>query len=230
MAKQNNKRKPGSKDMESWKPGSEADQAKNVGGEGDFGVPVGSGTNRQREYVSENTKMSDPGAAKPRSGEVDGVRTTGAGWTADAEGSGSEGDVDTDIIGLGTGGGIAASAPGAAPGPDDSDGTAREFASGEPTRNWKGAKAGKVEGSVVSPSDGIQAAPSNQGASAATHPAARGDDSFAAEVSMGEAMGQDAAVSPSSDSQGLSTEDNQIDNQKDMGRKDDDGFDTDSGA
>jgi hypothetical protein len=216
--------------MASWKPGSEADQAKNVGGQGDFGVPVGSGPSRDRDYVTENTKMSDPGAAKPRSGEQDGVRTSGAGWTADGDGAGSGGDVDTDILGLGTGGGIAATGPDGAPGPDDSDGTAREFASGAPTRNWKGPKAGKVEGSVMSPTDGIAAAPSNQGSDAVTNPAARGDDSFAAEISGGEATGQDLAVSPSSDTQGLSTEDNQIDGQKDMGRKDTEGFDTDTGT
>ena len=73
------RRQPDSKDMASWKPGSESDQAKNVGGKGDFGVPVGSGPSRERQYVSENTKVSDPGAAQPQSRESEeGTRTMSA--------------------------------------------------------------------------------------------------------------------------------------------------------
>ena len=49
-----------------------------------------------------------------------------------------------------------------------------------------------------------------QGADAATNPAARGDDSFSAEVSSGEAQGQDLGLSPSSDTQGLTPGDNQL--------------------
>ncbi|HZN66674.1 MAG TPA: hypothetical protein VFB66_15395 [Tepidisphaeraceae bacterium] len=204
------------KDMASWKPGSDAASAKDVKAEGDFGVPAGSGPSRQREYVSENTKMSDPGAAKPRSGEdPDGVRTSGAGWTAEADGSGSEGDIDTDVLGVGTGGtGVAATGPDDTPGPDDSDGTSSEMASGRPAagRNQTGVgRVGgnkRVKGTTFSRSEGDPSTYTDaQGADAATNPAAQGDDSFAGEVSTGEASGEDNALSPSSDSQGLQQED-----------------------
>jgi hypothetical protein len=211
------------KDMSNWKPGSEPELAKDVASRGDFGAPVGSGPSRDRDYVNENTKRADPGATQPRSSEHDGVRTAGAGADDSGTGSGSGGDVDTDIIGFGAGGStISASGPdGYKPGPDDSDGTAREFASGPPTQNFKGKNAGKVLGSTVTPTDGVQAAPSNQGADAATNPAARGDDSFAGEISMGEATGQDNAMSPSSDSQGEDQEGNQMSgNQKDFAADD----------
>ena len=56
------------RDMTSWKPGSEAGEAKNVGAKGDFGVPVGAGRTPERDYVSANTKRSDPGAAPERPG------------------------------------------------------------------------------------------------------------------------------------------------------------------
>ena len=96
------------KDMASWRPGSEADQAKNVKADGDFGVPVGSGPSRDRDYVSENTKRSDPGGAMPRSGEDDGgdaARETGAGANAGGVGSGSGGDLDPDFVGVAGGSG-----------------------------------------------------------------------------------------------------------------------------
>src|SRR5215210_8057290 len=61
MAEQN-KQQGQKKDFASWKPGSESAEAKNVGGEGDFGAPVGAGPDRDRDYVNENTKRADPGA------------------------------------------------------------------------------------------------------------------------------------------------------------------------
>jgi hypothetical protein len=232
-------REPGSKDMASWKPGSEADQAKNVGGSGDFGVPVGSGTTVQRDYVSQNTRMSDPGAARPRAGEVDGVRTTGAGWVAEGDGAGSEGDIDTDLLGVGAGGsGIAADGPDddAEIGADASDGTSNEMASPLPAtpglqgavipaqgRNQTGVH--KVGGGTrtldtVSRDIDMQTGPPNQGADAATNPAARGDDSFAGEISSGEASGDDLSMGPSADRQGLTPGDNQSDPGRPPGRKD----------
>jgi hypothetical protein len=39
----------GQKDMASWKPGSEAREAKNVTSPGDFGVPAGGGPTREPE-------------------------------------------------------------------------------------------------------------------------------------------------------------------------------------
>jgi len=71
-------------------PGSSTEDAKKLGGKGDFGVPE---SNRpEREYTSMNTKMADPGAAQPRSGE-DGQRTSGVGANNNGPGSGSGGDV-----------------------------------------------------------------------------------------------------------------------------------------
>src|SRR2546423_264094 len=131
----------GEKDMASWKPGSDAAGAKDVAGRGDFGVPAGAGASRDRDYVSENTKRSDPGNAMPRSGEEEGLRTTGTGAAAAGDGSGSGGDLDPDILGVGTGGtGVAMSGPSARTGPADSDGTSAEMASGGPAagRNRKG--------------------------------------------------------------------------------------------
>src|SRR5206468_358812 len=101
------------RDMTSWKPGSEAGEAKNVGAKGDFGVPVGAGRTPERDYVSANTKRSDPRAGDP------------------------------------------------------------------------------VLGTVVSPSDDASTGADAQGGAAASNPSAGGDDSFAGEVSLGEAMGED---------------------------------------
>src|SRR5436305_3167360 len=140
-ANQNQQQGQSGKDMASWKPGSDAASAKDVAGKGDFGVPVGNGPSRDRDYVSENTKRSDPGNAMPRSGEEEGLRTTGTGAAAAGDGSGSGGDLDPDILGVGTGGtGVAMSGPSARTGPADSDGTSAEMASGGPAagRNQKG--------------------------------------------------------------------------------------------
>ena len=193
----NPNRNPGSKDMASWKPGSEAAEAKNVGGQGDFGVPAGAGTTREREYVSENTKMSDPGAAKPRSSEFDGVRTGGAGAVFEGDGSGSEGDIDTDVIGIGSGAGLSAEGPGDAAGPDDSDGSSDEFASGGHAQGRNQSGIGKVGGdkrvrggSTVSRDIDVTTGADGQTSDNVNNPA-RDDDSFAGEVTLGEAKGDD---------------------------------------
>ena len=191
---------PNSKDFSSWKPGSESNEAKDVGGKADFGVPAGAGPSRERDYVNENTKRSDPGAAQPMDWEHDGRRDHGAGSPDSGPGSGSGGDVDTDFVGVGTGGsGIAASGEiGRPPGPDDSDGTSNEFAAGRPAQGRNQTGVGKVggdkrvEGTLVS--GGLdQHTNDGEGADDATNPQARGDDSFAAEISSGEARGEDNA-------------------------------------
>jgi hypothetical protein len=201
----------GEKDMASWKPGSDAAGAKDVAGKGDFGVPVGAGPSRERDYVSENTKRSDPGNAMPRSGEEEGLRTTGAGATAGGDGSGSGGDLDPDIIGLGAGGsGVSVAGPadrgddGVRPG--DSDGSVAEMASGGPAegRNQTGVHhvggSKRVQGTTFDRSRGdAYTTGDGQGAAAATNPAARGDDAFAGEISAGEAMGEDNPMGPSAD-------------------------------
>ena len=211
-------------DMASWKPGSDASSAKDVKAEGDFGVPTGSGTTREREYVSENTKRSDPGTTAPFSHEFEGRRTAGAGARYDGDGSGSGGDLDPDFVGVGTGGsGVAASPPRGTSGPDDSDGSSNEMASGGPAlgHNQGGVHrvggSRRVAGTTFDRAGGdLQSTPLDQGADAATNPAARGDDSFAAEVSTGEAMGEDNPIEPSQESQGLSQDDAQAYPQKDM--------------
>jgi hypothetical protein len=203
------------KDMASWKPGSDAASARNVGADGDFGVPEGTGPSIERDYVSQNTKRSDPGASGPSASEFDGRRTAGAGARWDGDGSGSGGDLDPDVIGVGTGSGIAASGPDDRRGPDDSDGSSDEMASGGHAqgRNQTGVhRVGgdtRIRGTVVTDPDNSQT-PTGQGAGAVTNPA-RGDDSFAGEVSLGEARGEDLPLPPSQDSQGLSRDDNDVD-------------------
>jgi hypothetical protein len=221
--------------MKSWKPGSQPEQAAEVGSRGDFGVPEGIGPSADRDYVSENTKRSDPGASRPASHEHDGVRTSGAGADYSGPGSASGGDIDTDIVGVGTGGsGLAQSGPDDRTGPDDSDGTSNEFASPVPKgqagqanvipaqgRNQGGVgKVGgskRVRGSTTRSSPDISTGQAAQGADAATNPEAQNEDSFMSEVSSGEASGQDLPIAPSQDTQGAVEGDNQIEGlQKDV--------------
>jgi hypothetical protein len=178
------------------RPGSNPEDARKVGGAGDFGVSEKDVNERQ--YTSANTKASDPGAAQPHAG-AQGGRTSGVGGNASGPGSSSGGDVDTDIVGVGTGGSTI-SASGVThrpPGPDDSDGSSGEFASGPPAKGENqrdvhqvGGKK-KVDGNVADPMDVRDGSvPGAQGADAATNPEARHDDAFSGEVSACEAGGQ----------------------------------------
>ena len=215
------------KKMNTWKPGSEPARARNVAARGDFGVPVGTGRTRDRDYVTQNTKRIDRGTQHPASHEHDGDRSSGAGGTYSGPGSSSGGDLDTDITGVGFGGGVSQAGPDDHVGADASDGTSNEFASPVPPgrpgevdvvpaqrRNQRGVgKVGgskRVRGSVVSRDADVSTGQDAQGADAATNPNARGDDSFAAEISGGEASGEDLPISPSSDTQGARRGDNQI--------------------
>jgi hypothetical protein len=177
------------------KVGSDPGAAKSFGGGRDFGARADDV--RERSYTSANTKASDPGAAQPHAGEGGGgARTAGVGGSDAGVGSSSGGDIDTDFVGVAGGSGLAQAGPRGVPGPDDSDGTSREFASGPPTQNFKGAKAGKVEGSTVDGEGDIETTAEGRGASAVSRPP-RGDpdqvdDSFVGEVSEGEASGQDS--------------------------------------
>jgi hypothetical protein len=171
------------------KVGSESEAAKNLGGKGDFGVPESDTIGRA--YTSANTRASDPGAAQPHAGDDEG-RVAGVGSNASGPGSGSGGDLDTDIVGIGTGAGVSQNGAGDPPGPDDATGSARDFASGPPTKNYKGPKAGKIEGSTVDRSGGdIETTASGRGAQAVSRPDPD-DDAFAGEISMDEAAGQDS--------------------------------------
>lgn len=175
------------------KVGSDSQAARSVGGKGDFGVRENDVVERQ--YTSANTRASDPGAAHPHAGEDEG-RVAGVGGDAVGVGSSSGGDLDTDIIGVGNGGsGIAASPANEPPGPDDATGTSADFASGPPTHNRKGPKAGKVEGSTVDRTGGdVETTASGRGADAVSSPPRPNpdelDDSFAGEISSGEAAGE----------------------------------------
>jgi hypothetical protein len=202
----------------SLKPGSSEQDARKVGGQGDFGAPEGGLTGRtaERDYTSRNTKVSDPGATAPFDFENDGVRDHGAGGRDNGPGSASGGDIDPDIVGVGTGGsGVAASGMNGRPaGPDDV---------AEPAGNAGQRKPAKAprppHGSTVSRDTDASTGGGAQGASAVTNPIheAGGDirhtprdaygDSFASEISLGEASGEDVGLSPSSDSQGLTAGD-----------------------
>jgi hypothetical protein len=171
------------------KVGSDPQATKKVGGKGDFGVPEDDTI--ARAYTSANTRASDPGAAQPHAGDDEG-RVSGVGSNQSGPGSGSGGDLDTDIVGVGTGTGLAQNEANDPPGPDDSTGSAREFASGPPTKNYKGPKAGKVEGSTVDKTGGdIETTASGRGAQAISR-SDPDDNAFAGEVSMDEASGQDS--------------------------------------
>jgi hypothetical protein len=132
MAKKNAPKTTKKTDTHALKPGSSEADARKVGGKGDFGARAGGERTADRDYTSRNTKMSDPGNAQPFDFEDDGVRDHGAGGRNAGPGSASGGDIDPDIVGVGTGGsGVATSGVvGRPPGPDDSDGTSDEFASG----------------------------------------------------------------------------------------------------
>lgn len=170
------------------KPGSNPEDAARVGGKGDFGVPERNVVGRT--YTSRNTKASDPGAAQAHGGEGDN-RTTGVGGTGSGVGASSGGDLDTDFVGL-DGSGLTASGADRQhhPGPDDSDGSSNEFAGGPPAqgRNQDDPRPQHVKGTTHQPPDEQTL---EGGADDATN--ARGaTDSFAGEISSGEASGGDS--------------------------------------
>jgi hypothetical protein len=179
------------KDMASWKPGSEAELAKDVVSKGDFGVHVEKATRAERDYVNRNTKVSDPGAAQPWSREsIDGARTSGAGAHDGGVGSGSGGDIDTDIIGVGTGGsGLSQSGPSDRRRADDTDGSSAQFASGRPAAGAPNPTGDRFAGSTFTGDPEVETSPA--GSDNATNPEIRDDDSFRGEISSGEARGED---------------------------------------
>ena len=145
----NRKNKPSHSKPRDLHPGSSVEDAKEIGGKADFGVPASNVA--ERSYTSRNTKRSDPGAAPPRSGSED-SRTSGAGGNSSGPGSSSGGDLNPDIIGIATGSGVfAASGKIHEPsGPDDATGTSRDFASGPPAHGAKPSSTEvQVHGSTV---------------------------------------------------------------------------------
>src|SRR5215210_1597889 len=124
------------------KVGSDPEAAKNFANEGDFGIPAEDAapdmTVEDRDYPGRPA-----GSIRTRSG-ASGKRTVGVGSTEGPDGKGSGGDIDTDIIGLdGSGGGVASDGEiGNVEGPDNTDGSSNEFASGPPA---KGENQGRYQ-------------------------------------------------------------------------------------
>lgn len=170
------------------KVGSEPAAAQQVGGKGDFGVPPD--RTRDREYVSNSTKMQDKGGGAEHAG-ADADRTSGVGGHHSGVGSSSGGDLDPDIIGVGTGGGIAQSGgTDRTEGPDMATGTSDDFASGGHARGEnQQPRRERVRGTTVSRDHDVSTGGDAQSNAAVTNPNARGDDSFAGEVSDDEASG-----------------------------------------
>lgn len=208
------------KKLTTWKPGSEAERARDVASPGDFGAHVTASRRGDRDYVSRNTKRSDRGAQQPFSHEQTGDRTSGALGRNSGPGSSSGGDIDTDIVGVGTGGsGVSQGGPDERIGADESDGSSNEFASPVPHTRAKNVKVipargrnqdgvGKVggnkrvRGSVLQRGGDVTTWGDAQGADAATNPVARAaegdlDDSFASELSTDDSRGEDLPVPPS---------------------------------
>ncbi len=159
-------------------------------GKGDFGVPVDA-SRAEIDYVSNNTKHSDPGAAQPADFEQDGVRDHGAGGPASGPGSSTGGDLDVDVIGVGTGGtGLAIS------GPDNMEtetgGRRADEVTGGSDRSHGGRKplteVPQVHGTTFSRD--VEEDDVARGSDAATS-SHSGDDSFAGEISRGDARGED---------------------------------------
>src|SRR5436189_2234735 len=128
------KNNSGQEPNKSGKVGSDPDAAENFAEKHDFGIPPEDAapdmTVEDRDYPGRPA-----GSKRTRSG-ASGKRTIGVGSTEGPDGKGSGGEVDTDLIGLDrTGGGVASDGVvGKPPGPDDSDGSSNEFASGPPAK------------------------------------------------------------------------------------------------
>jgi hypothetical protein len=173
--------------------GSDPKAAAKVGGKGDFGVPE-TGRERDRAYVSQETKSQDPGGSPAHSsGEAE--RVTGVGGNDSGVGSSSGGDVDTDIIGLGAGGSTVSQS-----GPDDRiDG--KDMVSGDAPGLGMDERRPNQSERIPQPPPGafVQHAREDdesttgdvQGAAAVTNPDAQGEDSIMGELSMDDATGAD---------------------------------------
>ena len=170
-------------------PGSSIEDARAVGGKGDFGVPESNVVGRT--YTSTNTKRSDPGGAPARAGDDD-SRTSGVGGNASGVGSSSGGDLDTDIVGVGAdGSGLAASGNVHEPsGPDDAQQTSPRHA--DPARKgvYTPPASASVRGSTVQRADDQTTGATGADSASNTH---SDDDSFAGEISSDEASGENDA-------------------------------------
>jgi hypothetical protein len=193
------KNKPQQSPPNEGKVGSDPEAIHQFGGKHDFGVPADDRHTVEREYVSENTKASDPGAAQPASSEFEGNRTHGAGGKATGDGSSSGGDLDPDLIGVGTGGSGVADNPAKfdRPGADDTEGSSSDMASGPPAKGENQTGVGKIGGPIgephrgdatVNPEGDITTQGPGDAAANMEHEQA---DAFPGEVSFHEAEGED---------------------------------------
>jgi hypothetical protein len=151
------KQNPG--DENKGKVGSDPNAAENFAEKHDFGIPSEDAapdmTIEDRDYPGRPA-----GNKRTRSG-ASGRRTIGVGSTEGPDGKGSGGDVDSDIIGVGSGGGVSSDGElGKPAGPDDSDGSSNEFASGPPAKGEHRARyqPGQQVGDVTQREEG----PENQ--------------------------------------------------------------------
>lgn len=173
--------------------GSDPKAAAKVGGKGDFGVPE-TGRERDRAYVSQETKAHDKGGM-PGHNSGEGQRVAGVGGNDSGVGSSSGGDVDTDIIGLGQGGSTVSQS-----GPDDRregkdmvSGDGPGFGTNERRENQPAPTDQPPPGAFVqyAREDDESTTGDGQGAAAVTNPDAQDDDSFMGELSIDDATGAD---------------------------------------
>ncbi|MBC8106713.1 MAG: hypothetical protein H7Z14_09005 [Anaerolineae bacterium] len=165
--------------------GSDPRAVKLIGGKGDFGVPE-TGQERDRQYVSQETKSQDPGGMPPHAG-VDQSRVAGVGGNESGVGSSSSGDIDPDIVGVGTGGSTISQA-----GPDDrKDGadmvTSDKLDQSARDRNSRQAaqkNPTQPRGTYIDRTGDITTHGGGDGSAAATDPLMEENDAFAGELSL----------------------------------------------
>jgi len=176
------------------KVGSDPKALRRVGGKGDFGAPEAKEI--ERNYVSNETRHNDPGAAPSRlKDRLDDPRESGVGAPDSGPGSGSGGDLDTDIVGVGFGGsGVAQSGPTRTEGADiTTTGGSEPFAApgpkGHPDKN---PRRTRVRGSTVDHSGGdVTTTGDGQSSGSVSESPVRNDDSFAGDINFEEIQGGD---------------------------------------
>jgi hypothetical protein len=171
--------------------GSDPKEAAKIGGKGDLGVPE-TGHERDRAYVSQETKSQDPGARPGHSG-TEGQRVAGVGGNDSGIGSSSGGDVDTDIIGVGAGGSSISQS-----GPDERR-EGKDMVGGDAQSQIHHRRSKLTPTDQPPPGAFVQYAREDdesttgdgQGAAAVTNPDERNDDSFMGELSNDDVSGAD---------------------------------------
>src|SRR5207248_1981192 len=139
------------------KVGSDPSAAENFAEKHDFGIP--SEDAAPDMTVEDRDFPGRPAGNKRTRSGASGRRTVGVGSTEGPDGKGSGGEVDSDIIGVGTGGGVSSDGEiGKPSGPDDSDGSSNEFASGPPAKGENRARyaPGQQVGDVTQRDEGSE--------------------------------------------------------------------------